>query len=231
MTLVEIASELRVNPATVRLWVSKGRLQASRAGVRKWIVRRSELERMLAATNPPADVLDDSARRASTASGGPGAVEADEEASPAESQGTTGAQSAIALLQLASDSFDDAIGASRYAPPSPGYLERMRRLVDASEHMASTLLNASNTAGIRWRPRSDSLVDSFPYELQPGGNRPGPAALWKEFDASVERLSIAITGTDMAAVANGFRDLGEALLGVADELERGNDRQVGHEAG
>ena len=40
--------ELRVNPATVRLWVSKGQLKASRAGVRKWIVRRSELQRMLA---------------------------------------------------------------------------------------------------------------------------------------------------------------------------------------
>jgi excisionase family DNA binding protein len=33
----------------VRLWVSQGRLPASRAGRRKWLVRRSELERMLAA--------------------------------------------------------------------------------------------------------------------------------------------------------------------------------------
>ncbi len=30
----------------------RGQLKASRAGVRKWIVRRSDLERMLAATNP-----------------------------------------------------------------------------------------------------------------------------------------------------------------------------------
>ena len=51
LTLAEIADELRVNPATVRQWVTKGQLKASRAGVRKWIVRRSELERMLAATN------------------------------------------------------------------------------------------------------------------------------------------------------------------------------------
>ena len=55
LTLAEIAEELRVNPATVRLWVSKGQLKASRAGVRKWIVRRSDLERMLAATNAPVD--------------------------------------------------------------------------------------------------------------------------------------------------------------------------------
>jgi excisionase family DNA binding protein len=49
LTLAEIASELRVNASTVRLWVSQGRLSASRAGRRKWLVRRSELERMLAA--------------------------------------------------------------------------------------------------------------------------------------------------------------------------------------
>jgi excisionase family DNA binding protein len=49
LTLAEIADELRVNPSTVRLWVSQGRLPASRAGRRKWLVRRSELERMLAA--------------------------------------------------------------------------------------------------------------------------------------------------------------------------------------
>ncbi len=48
LTLAEIADELRVNPATVRQWASKGQLKASRAGVRKWIVRRSELDRMLA---------------------------------------------------------------------------------------------------------------------------------------------------------------------------------------
>ena len=52
LTLAEIADELRVNPATVRLWVRKGQLEATRAGMRKLIVRRSELERMLASVNP-----------------------------------------------------------------------------------------------------------------------------------------------------------------------------------
>ena len=47
LTLAEIADELRVSPATVRLWVSQGRLDATRAGARKWLVRRSELDRML----------------------------------------------------------------------------------------------------------------------------------------------------------------------------------------
>jgi excisionase family DNA binding protein len=48
LTLAEIAAELRVDPATVRLWISRGKLDAARAGQRKLIVRRSELDRMLA---------------------------------------------------------------------------------------------------------------------------------------------------------------------------------------
>lgn len=50
-TLTEIAKELRVNPATVRLWVSRGKLKAKRAGQRKLLVQRSELNRMLEASS------------------------------------------------------------------------------------------------------------------------------------------------------------------------------------
>ena len=39
LTVAEIADELRVNPATVRLWISKGRLPAKRAGQRKLLIR------------------------------------------------------------------------------------------------------------------------------------------------------------------------------------------------
>ncbi|MGI8430363.1 MAG: helix-turn-helix domain-containing protein [Solirubrobacteraceae bacterium] len=45
--MAEIAEELRVNPATVRLWVSKGTLPAMRAGQRKLLIRRSDLNHML----------------------------------------------------------------------------------------------------------------------------------------------------------------------------------------
>lgn len=48
--MAEIAEELRVNPATVRLWVSKGTLPAQRAGQRKLLIRRSALDRMLRVT-------------------------------------------------------------------------------------------------------------------------------------------------------------------------------------
>jgi len=47
LTLPEIAQTLGMNPSTVRLWVHEGRLQAEKMG-RKWMVRRVDLERMLA---------------------------------------------------------------------------------------------------------------------------------------------------------------------------------------
>lgn len=53
LTVAEIAEELRVNPATVRLWVSRGKLEAMRAGQRKLLIRRSELQRMLDANDAP----------------------------------------------------------------------------------------------------------------------------------------------------------------------------------
>jgi excisionase family DNA binding protein len=58
LTLAEIARELRVSPATVRLWVSQGRLAATRAGARKWLVRRSELERMIGQDQPSGEIKD-----------------------------------------------------------------------------------------------------------------------------------------------------------------------------
>ena len=48
LTPTEIAKEIRVNAATIRLWISKGLLPATRAGQRKLLVRRSEVMRLLA---------------------------------------------------------------------------------------------------------------------------------------------------------------------------------------
>ena len=55
LTLPQIAEMLQMNPSTIRLWVNEGRLEAHKAGGRKWLVRRSELDRLLASrTNAPA---------------------------------------------------------------------------------------------------------------------------------------------------------------------------------
>ena len=50
--------------------------------------------------------------------------------------------------------------------------------------------------------------------------------MWEEFDAAFERLAIAVTGTDIVSVAHGFREVWDALLKVADELEGDADWQA-----
>lgn len=222
LTLAEIAGELRVNPATVRQWVTKGQLKASRAGVRKWIVRRSELDRMLASTNAAREEALAAPETEHRTAEGPGA----EPRAPA-----TDAQSAIALLQIANNSFADAIEASAFVPPAPGYVGRLRRIADSCEHMASTVLNASRLAGVRWSPRTDFGHEAFPYEVRAGGNRPGAAEVWRDVDAALDRLVLAVTGTEVSAVAHSFRELGEALLDVADQLDRDDSWQVRERAG
>jgi excisionase family DNA binding protein len=219
LTLAEIAEELRVNPATVRQWVTRGQLHASRAGVRKWIVRRSDLDRMLRSTRPSAEVT-------SRVEGRP------DEPRPSQlDSATTDANSAIALLQIANERFADAIEASAFAPPAPGYVDRLRRLADTCEHMASTLLNAAKLAGVRWSPRTDFGLEVFPYEVRAGGNRPGNEELWRDVDSALDRLVLAVTGTEVDAVAHTFRDVGEALLDVAEQVERDDSWQVGSRAG
>ncbi len=128
------------------------------------------------------------------------------------------------LLQRAIAGYEEAINASALAPPSPGYVDRIRAIAESCEHMAATMLNASEAAGVRWRSKTD-MAELLPYELKRDGNRPGPAEMWEEFDAAFERLSITATGTDIVAVAHVFREVWAALRGVADELEGGQRSQ------
>jgi excisionase family DNA binding protein len=53
LTVPEVAADLNIHPATVRVWIKAGRLAAVRAG-RTWRVRRSDLERALLADASPA---------------------------------------------------------------------------------------------------------------------------------------------------------------------------------
>ena len=46
LTVPQVSQELKLHPATVRVWINSGRLAAVRAG-RTWRVRRSEVDRAL----------------------------------------------------------------------------------------------------------------------------------------------------------------------------------------
>jgi len=222
LTLAEIAKELRVNPATVRQWVSRGQLKALRAGQRKWVVRRSELDRMLGAANPS---IGDAASHA-TQPLGPPPRRPSTAIAESLSADDAGAQlriidgrNAAELVRIADRNLSEAVAASRYAPPSTGYLDRLRAIADGFEHSASALHNAAAVVGMRWNAPESFGWEVLPYELRPGGNRPGHVELWQEFDAAVERLSITFSGTDVRSVADSHADVRDRLVEVVQRLE------------
>lgn len=234
LTLAEIAEELRVNPATVRLWVRKGQLEATRAGMRKLIVRRSELERMLASVNPAGGAAVGDSPVPGASDLGPDAPDA-----PLETDGPAPAfmapvgtrESAVRLVEHANDSVQRAFTASALAPPSVGYSDRLRAIADGFEHLGATLLHASRTTEAGWSGRDDWGPGHLPYEVRPGGNRPVREGLWDRFDAVFSRLGEAMAGNDIVVVGQAFRDVSEELFGVADRVaedpsERA-DRTVG----
>jgi len=47
LTPAQIADELQVTVVTVRRWITSGELRASKAGPRRWMIRRSDLDAFL----------------------------------------------------------------------------------------------------------------------------------------------------------------------------------------
>lgn len=218
LTLAEIAEELRVNPATVRLWVSRGRLKAIRAGQRKLLVRRSELDRMLALTDPSRAEpqqprLPEPLRPVFSRPLAGQVARARADMDPAV------VREAIKRMQEAEAVFDTAVGASDNAPPDPGFPRRIRAVAEASLQRAEALSEASLIPGFRWTPVSDPNPVVRSHELRPGGNRPGPPHKWRSYDMAVERLSIAAQGNVLSLVADEFREIGWVLNEIADDLE------------
>ena len=218
LTLAEIAEELRVNPATVRVWVSRGRLKAMRAGQRKLLVRRSELDRMLALTDPS---------RAE-----PRPPRMPEPLRPVFSRPLMGQvararanmdpaiiRKAIKAMQEAEAVFETAVESSDNAPPDPGFAQRIRAVAKASLQRAEALSQADLIPGFRWTPVSDPDPVIRSHELRPRANRPGPPHKWQSYDMAVERLSIAVQGNVISLVADEFREIGWVLHEIADDLE------------
>ena len=53
LTVPQVSAQLRIHPATVRIWIKTGRLAAVRVG-REWRVRQSEVDRALMSDASPA---------------------------------------------------------------------------------------------------------------------------------------------------------------------------------
>jgi excisionase family DNA binding protein len=54
LTPAQVAEELQVTVVTVRRWIASRELRATKAGPRRWMIRRSDLDAFLAAGGQPA---------------------------------------------------------------------------------------------------------------------------------------------------------------------------------
>jgi excisionase family DNA binding protein len=222
LTVAEIAAELRVSPATVRLWISRGKLQAKRAGQRKLLIQRSELNRMLkesstrygkvpirssgpAGTSPPRRPV-----RVRTWS----AYSVAKAKVPPEVM-----QAAVKDLQEAGAIWDAALQASESAPPAPEFVARLRAIARAAGSQGEALGRAEGIPGFAWKPVADAEDMILSNELRPGANRPGPAHLWDAFDRTVDRLALAMEGNWASLVHQEYLELAWVLTDIVEALE------------
>lgn len=218
MTVAEFAQEMRVRPVTVRSWIAKGQLKATRAGQRKWLVRRSELARILeqgegvTALHPPpalrpAEFLEPDDRPPEVSDRM--AEEAVEEERERQEQD----------YAMASYEWEIALEQSRMAPPDARFSSRIRHIAQAASRRAAAIRECMEDPGFVWKPIPDSNGMTLSYELRPGGARPGPKDAWDRVDRVVTRLGVALEGDSGSAVASALRDLSSAMTGVADAIE------------
>ncbi len=239
LTVAEIADELRVNPATVRLWISKGTLPAKRAGQRKLLIRRSDLDRMLETIRREQHPVGPRPPRSSHPRyrDRPPVLQSMRQLSTADIHGygvsSADMEEMVEQLQQADALWDAAQAASDNPPPDPGFPHRVRALAIASERRARALGVAASVAGFSWQPQTDQQDLFISYELRPGADRPGPPKLWQEFDRAVERMGLAAEGWIMHAVALAYRDLAAIMHEIADLLlgETPETRGQGDDAG
>lgn len=215
LTLAEIAEELRLSPATIRSWISKGTLRATRAGHRKWLVRRSELDRMLAGADmagpdSPPDAPDWRTFDTITP--------------PHRSPHWTNPEavkhvSPRGWLGFAESTWREALQASAMAPPDPGFVLRIRDIAEAAARKAAALGNLGDQAPGAWWERQSALPGgALSYELRPGGNRPGPAELWARFDRAVDVLGRAMTERSVPAEQEALEEISLVLHEIVDAL-------------
>lgn len=218
MTVAEFAEAIRVRPVTVRSWITKGQLTATRAGQRKWLVRRSELARMLgqgggqgAIPPPPPSPLIQPAD--------PGDYPPEVWDRLVEAAAQHERQQLDQDYAVAEYEWNIALDQSRMAPPDARFASRLRLIAQAAARRAAAIRECMDDPAFAWRPTPDSAGMTLSYELRPGGTRPGPRDAWARFDRVVTRLGAAMEGTSASAVAGTLSDLATAMIDIADAIE------------
>jgi excisionase family DNA binding protein len=228
LTLPQIAEMLHVNPSTVRLWVHQQRLPAHKAGGKKWLVRRSDLDALLGGEGhgrpsqaPGGGEETGSERVARGVSAQPGEVESGR--SRAGTEPLVPTQTAIEQLRRADERWAAALrGLDRYP-------RRLRTLADAAEH-ESRALTLADLANVKWNPRPGARNLRLAYELEAASGRPGPAALWTRFDRAVRQLGVALEGEEIKPIAEAFSRIATSageLADACDELDAATARKTG----
>jgi excisionase family DNA binding protein len=155
LTLAEIADELRLSPATIRSWVAKGLPDATRSGRRKWLVRRSDLDRMLGRE-------DEVHRRRAALQPGellPRRGPVDTVSPPGSPTWERGAEKVDPedWLGVAQWEWRAAVEQSRMAPPDAWFPGRLRHIADSAVRKAGALGlfdDDEQFAGMTSRPRT-----------------------------------------------------------------------------
>ena len=220
MTIAEFAAELRVRPVTVRSWITKGQVRATRSGQRKWLIRRSELSRMLkgdgaTAIPPPPPAAPASPAPWSDLDGVP--PEVDEEQARYE-EGLR-RESLDQEFSFARYEWGVALERSAMAPPDARFPSRIRQIARAASAYAATLHDCIAEGGLVWKPIRNSVGMTLSYELRPGGNRPGPPDGWARFDRLVLRVGDAMAGDSPTSAADALYELAQAMTELADEIQ------------
>jgi hypothetical protein len=132
------------------------------------------------------------------------------------------------VMQAVRDAGSDwaeAMRAHKLAPPDAGFAARLRALADAAAREQAAWEDA-HAAGLHWRPVPGAEGAQPPYELRPGTGRRGPAELWQHFDEAVAALNRAITGSNAAAVAHGFRELASVARSLAEAVAQEDEARA-----
>jgi excisionase family DNA binding protein len=202
LTVAEFAQATRVRPVTVRSWIAKGQLKATRSGRRKWLIRRSELDRMLYEES-----VDDRP---------PEVWEALYEQHLVDQRARSATDDHYAGYR-----WEQALERSQMAPPDAGFSGRIRDIAMTSSWWSAALRDrASVDPEFGWKPVAGSVGMTLSYELRPGGNRPGPRDAWERFDRTVARLGKAMEGDRLSAVTGALSDLADAARDISDLLDK-----------